>query len=153
MCHHASCNKIFSLPQGKLSYFGIAPHDCVLDAPNTLLGLCYYTIFASLENGNTRIFNHAESMMMGLFFASFTTILYLACALTVLNKVRVLCWITHAISTTLVVYCVRRRSRYKPLNDKKTESISYVDTYIVISIFYCVCLEEAIFSEILKKIL
>ena len=122
MYHHTSCSKTFSLPQGKLlSYFGIIPHDHILDVPNALLGLCYYTILIILENGNTSIFHYAESMMMGLVVISFMTSVYLAYTLTVLNELCVLCWTTHVINTALLVYYVRRRLRYKPLNDEKTK--------------------------------
>ena len=105
----ASCSKTFSLPQGKLlSYFNIIPHDHVLDVPNALLGLCYYIVVIILEN--SRLFHFWEGFTLALVILSFMTSVYLAYTLTVLNELCILCWTTHVINTTMLVYYVTRRS-------------------------------------------
>eukprot|EP00339_Tiarina_fusa_P008251 CAMPEP_0116998542 /NCGR_PEP_ID=MMETSP0472-20121206/1575_1 /TAXON_ID=693140 ORGANISM="Tiarina fusus, Strain LIS" /NCGR_SAMPLE_ID=MMETSP0472 /ASSEMBLY_ACC=CAM_ASM_000603 /LENGTH=90 /DNA_ID=CAMNT_0004697721 /DNA_START=39 /DNA_END=308 /DNA_ORIENTATION=+ len=42
----ASCSAVFQLPEGRmLSYFGIVPDGHMLDVPNAVLGVLYYTIW------------------------------------------------------------------------------------------------------------
>lgn len=102
----ASCSAVFAMPQGKLlSYFGIVPHDHILDVPNAALGMIYYSIICI--NGFILAKNNMALPLplIKIFSASaMASSVYLAIVLTGLKELCILCWTTHVINTLLTFY-------------------------------------------------
>ena len=105
----ASCSRTFMLPQGKLlSYFGIVPNGHFLDIPNAVLGLAYYLSILILEL--TGVFSSETKLLLA--FLGFSSSVYLAYVLLMLNEFCVLCWTTHAINFTLLLFYVTCRNSH-----------------------------------------
>ena len=88
-----------------LSYFGLVPQDSLLDVPNAVLGIVYYSIILLLSSlpppNNTN--NNLNLMLQLLTCAAFASSVFLAYQLTfVIGDLCVLCWTTHVINTCLL---------------------------------------------------
>ena len=123
--HTIHCSAVFSLPEGKmLSYFGIVPHGHVLDIPNGVLGMIFYTytiiryfvtrkMNQKLKRLNS-VVNHKDNdkkLKPNILFASSVNMiistlaiassLFLGRKLWILKELCVVCVSTHIINTTL----------------------------------------------------
>ena len=104
----ASCSATFALPEGRMmSYFGLVPEKSTLDVPNAFLGALYYTYVILYSLGIT-----SSIFPLGLtFFANVTAMassVFLAYKLLVLKKLCLLCWTTHVLNFSLIVYYGRK---------------------------------------------
>mmetsp|Transcript_21129 Transcript_21129/g.29389 ORF Transcript_21129/g.29389 Transcript_21129/m.29389 type:complete len:102 (-) Transcript_21129:1109-1414(-) len=78
-----------------LSYFGIIPHDHVLDVPNAALGVVYYTYILTMSSVFPVLMTQIiASMALG-------SSLFLAYKLTILRELCILCWTTHVLNASL----------------------------------------------------
>ena len=115
----ASCSATFALPEGRmLSYFGLVAEKSALDVPNALLGALYYAYVILYSMGVT-----ASVFPLGLtFFANCVAMassVFLAYKLLVLKKLCLLCWTTHVLNFSLIVYYGRKLFASKGKNAKK----------------------------------
>ena len=116
----ASCSATFALPEGRmLSFFGLVPEKSMLDVPNAFLGALYYSYVILYSLGITSSF-----FPLGLtFFANcmaMASSVFLAYKLLVLKKLCLLCWTTHVLNFSLIVYYGRMMFvRKKGENSKK----------------------------------
>lgn len=104
----ASCSATFALPEGRMmSYFGLVEEKSPLDVPNALLGSLYYTYVVLYSTQIT-----SSIFPLGLtFFANslaMSSSVFLAYKLLVLKKLCLLCWTTHVLNFSLIVYYGRR---------------------------------------------
>jgi len=104
----ASCSATFALPEGRmLSYFGLVEEKSPLDVPNALLGSLYYTYVVLYSMQIT-----SSIFPLGLtFFANsmaMASSVFLAYKLLVLKKLCLLCWTTHVLNLSLIVYYGRK---------------------------------------------
>lgn len=105
----ASCSAVFAMPQGKLlSYFNIVPHDHILDVPNAVLGILYYTLILI----NETIIHLPSSLIKFASSSAMSSSIYLAIVLTSLKELCILCWTTHVINT-LLLYTIFTRDTCK----------------------------------------
>eukprot|EP00584_Thalassiosira_punctigera_P015186 CAMPEP_0172565446 /NCGR_PEP_ID=MMETSP1067-20121228/108111_1 /TAXON_ID=265564 ORGANISM="Thalassiosira punctigera, Strain Tpunct2005C2" /NCGR_SAMPLE_ID=MMETSP1067 /ASSEMBLY_ACC=CAM_ASM_000444 /LENGTH=154 /DNA_ID=CAMNT_0013356313 /DNA_START=74 /DNA_END=535 /DNA_ORIENTATION=- len=98
----ASCSAVFSLPEGKmLSFFGIVPPGHVLDVPNGLLGMLFYTyIFLRYFIGE-RPAMFTPSVNMTISTLAIASSAFLGRKLYMLREFCVVCVSTHVINSTL----------------------------------------------------
>lgn len=109
-CSHSA---VFSLPEAKiLSYFGLVPSGHILDIPNGILGMIYYTYILM------RYISIAMSPMLFRPLLNFVisalamaSSLFLGRKLLILKEICVVCLTTHAINTTLFYRSIREISR------------------------------------------
>ena len=89
-----------------LSYFGLVPSGHILDIPNGILGMVYYT-YILLRHISTA---SSQASMSGIFHPTLNLVisslamassLFLGRKLFVLKEICVVCLSTHAINTTL----------------------------------------------------
>eukprot|EP01083_Nonionella_stella_P275660 936365_1 len=107
----ASCSKVFNLPEGRmLTYFGIVPHDSILDVPNAFLGLLYYSIMFMREQflPKNGLFNTLTVVMN---CAAMTSSVWLATKLVILRELCILCWTTHLLNLLLLLYYGRQLTK------------------------------------------
>ena len=104
----ASCSATFALPEGRmLSFLGLVPETSILDVPNAFLGALYYSyvILYSMEITSSvfplRLTFFANCMAMA-------SSVFLAYKLLVLKKLCLLCWTTHVLNFSLIVYYGRK---------------------------------------------
>lgn len=89
-------SSVFQLPEGRmLSYFGIVPHDHVLDVPNAALGLIYYSIWLLVMPSLPKKLTLLVSSL------AMTSSVFLAIQLLILKELCLLCWSTHVINSRL----------------------------------------------------
>ena len=90
-----------------MSYFGLVPEKSTLDVPNAFLGALYYTYVILYSLGIT-----SSIFPLGLtFFANVMAMassVFLAYKLLVLKKLCLLCWTTHVLNFSLIVYYGRK---------------------------------------------
>ena len=115
----ASCSATFALPEGRmLSYFGMVPEKSMLDVPNAFLGALYYTYVILFSMGIT-----SSIFPLGLtFFANsmaMASSVFLAYKLLILKKLCLLCWTTHVLNLSLIVYYGRKMFASKGEKSKK----------------------------------
>lgn len=99
----ASCSSVFVLPEGRmLSYFGLVPHGSLLDVPNAVLGFLYYTYILlrpvlpyPLNSLGFTLFANSAAM---------TSSVWLAYQLTQLRELCILCWTTHVLNFSLLLF-------------------------------------------------
>mmetsp|Transcript_29953 Transcript_29953/g.87478 ORF Transcript_29953/g.87478 Transcript_29953/m.87478 type:complete len:136 (+) Transcript_29953:410-817(+) len=118
----ASCSATFALPEGRmLSYFGLVPEKSLLDVPNALLGALYYTYVVLYSMQIT-----SSVFPLGLtFFANsmaMSSSVFLAYKLLVLKKLCLLCWTTHVLNLSLIVYYGRKVFGSKGNSGKKKKA-------------------------------
>ena len=104
----ASCSATFALPEGRmLSYFGLVAEKSPLDVANAVLGALYYTYVMLYSMQIT-----SSIFPLGLtFFANtmaMASSVFLAYKLLVLKKLCLLCWTTHVLNFSLIVYYGRK---------------------------------------------
>jgi hypothetical protein len=92
-----SDSSVFQLPEGRmLSYFGIVPHDSLLDVPNAALGVLYYLFWLLLSP----LFPKEITFVVASLAMSSSV--FLAIKLLILKELCILCWSTHLINSRLV---------------------------------------------------
>ena len=106
-----SCSKVFSSPQGKIwSYFGLIPKDSVLDVPNAVYGVAFYSLIIVLDQ--TPAFRKsAVAMNLMVLLAVFGCILslYLAYVLKfVLQDFCIVCVSTYVCNIVVLVGALNR---------------------------------------------
>ena len=100
---------VFSLPEAKLlSYFELVPHDHILDIPNGILGIIYYTyIFVrfilSHDNPSSAILRTLFTPYLNMIISTLAmaSSLFLGRKLFILQEICVVCITTHAVNTVL----------------------------------------------------
>jgi len=98
---------VFSLPEAKmLSFFGLVPHGSILDIPNGYLGIAFYAL--SLTRHVTGIqrsglLSHLFHPTVNLIITTlaFSSSIFLARKLYIIQEVCVVCITTHIINTTI----------------------------------------------------
>ena len=85
-----------------LTYFKIVPPGSLFDVPNAALGLIYYHIVLLLSN------TLPSKLIFAISVGAMSASVFLAIRLVQLNELCILCWTTHIINTTLLVYLGRR---------------------------------------------
>ena len=118
----ASCSATFALPEGRmLSYFGLVTEKNIADVPNAFLGALYYTYIILFSAGLT-----SSIFPLGLtFFANsmaMASSVFLAYKLLVLKKLCLLCWTTHVLNLSLIVYYGSKLFGSKAVNAKKKKA-------------------------------
>lgn len=94
---------VFAMPEGRmLTYFKIVPPGSWLDVPNAVLGLIYYHIVLLFSN------ILPSQLIFAISVGAMSASVFLAVRLVQLNELCILCWTTHIINTTLLVYFGRR---------------------------------------------
>jgi Vitamin K epoxide reductase family len=90
-------SQVFQLPQGRmLSYFGLIPEGHLLDVPNALLGVIFYTymlVLSSTLPKELTLFMTAMALASSIFLAFQLTF--------VVRELCILCWSTHVINSSL----------------------------------------------------
>jgi vitamin-K-epoxide reductase (warfarin-sensitive) len=100
-----------------LSYFGLVPHDSLLDLPNAALGILYYSWILLFIDMPISLLQRLLNPMIAS--AAMASSLFLAYQLTfVLKELCVLCWTTHVINT-LLFYNVVLRPNDKNVGGKR----------------------------------
>ena len=95
-------------PPGRmLSYFGLVEKGSPLDVPNALLGSLYYSYVLLYSMQIT-----SSIFPLGLTFCAnsmaMASSVFLAYKLLVLKKLCLLCWTTHVLNFSLIVYYGRK---------------------------------------------
>lgn len=92
----ASCSAVFQLPEGRmLSFFGLVPAGSILDVPNAVLGILYYSLWLTVMTSLPHVWR--------LFIASLamSSSIFLATKLFLLSELCLLCLSTHVINARL----------------------------------------------------
>jgi len=103
----ASCSAVFALPEGKmLSYFGIVPQGHVLDIPNGVLGMLFYSYtlvrhFAGKQTPKAISTLFTTTINMVISSLAIASSAFLARKLYIIRELCVVCLSTHVINTTL----------------------------------------------------
>jgi uncharacterized membrane protein len=87
-----------------LSYFGIVPDGHMLDVPNAVLGVVYYTIWLLVLPRLPKI------MLFIVASMAMSSSVFLAAKLTIMRELCILCWSTHVINSRLWwnAYCIQQ---------------------------------------------
>lgn len=103
----ASCSQVFALPEGRLlSYFGVVPHDSILDVPNAALGFTYYSLIFLSEQFVAKT-HLIKILTVCMSSAAMSSSIFLAIKLIQIHELCILCWTTHVLNTLLLVYYSR----------------------------------------------
>jgi len=114
---HVSCTKAFMSRYGK--GFGLLPKDSPLYLPNSIYGIIFYTIVASLS-----LFNHYWNTVLMLIAAIGSNLfsIYLARVLYLLEDLCVVCVSTYVINALVLVLTIRKLREIKRVLSKKRKT-------------------------------
>ncbi|XP_058805192.1 vitamin K epoxide reductase complex subunit 1-like protein 1 [Phymastichus coffea] len=114
---HVSCTKAFMSDYGK--GFGLIPKNSPLHLPNSIFGIIFYTVVASLSLFNNywnTVLMLVASIMSNLFS------LYLARVLYLLRDVCVVCVATYVLNALILVLTVKKLREIKAAPSKKRKT-------------------------------
>ncbi|XP_014213150.1 vitamin K epoxide reductase complex subunit 1 [Copidosoma floridanum] len=114
---HVSCTKAFMSKYGK--GFGLIPRDSPLYLPNSLYGIIFYTIVASLS-----LFNSYWNTVLMLIAAVVSNLfsVYLARVLYLLQDFCLVCMSLYVINALVLVLTIRKLREIKLVSSKKRKT-------------------------------
>ncbi|KAJ8668986.1 hypothetical protein QAD02_000245 [Eretmocerus hayati] len=114
---HVSCTKAFTSEYGK--GFGLIPKDSPFHLPNSIFGIIFYTIVASLS-----LFNHYWNTALMLIASVISNLfsIYLAHILYLLEDICVICVSLYVLNALILVLTYRKIREINRSSTKKRKT-------------------------------
>ncbi|XP_011500209.1 PREDICTED: vitamin K epoxide reductase complex subunit 1 [Ceratosolen solmsi marchali] len=114
---YVSCSKAFMSEYGK--GFGLIPKDSPFHLPNSIFGIIYYTLVASLSLFNN-YWNTALMLIMSVIWALFS--IYLARILYLLQSICLVCISTYILNALIMILSIKKIREINQVSSKKRKT-------------------------------